>query len=87
MKLLSLPLLVMLSALAQAQNNPTKIYLDKSWKPISDPAEASYYRTVEPQDGKFMVHDYYINGQLQMEALCTAYQPKLKWEGVTKLYQ
>jgi TonB family protein len=81
--LLSLPLAVL------AQTAPRTVgYFNEEWKEVSEKELATYYRTVEDQpDGRFLVRDYYMSGQLQMEpTICTAYTPKLMWEGVAKLY-
>lgn len=85
-----LALIPLISCVLQirAQVPGTKmIYLNENWKRIEGAVGATYYRVVIPTpDGKFNVTDYYMSGQLQMEAICTAYDPKLIWEGVTKLY-
>lgn len=86
--ILALTLLTACVLQAGAQVPGTKmIYLNENWKRVEGAVGATYYRIVVPTpDGKFNVKDYYMSGQLQMETTCTAYDPKLIWEGMTKLY-
>jgi TonB family protein len=83
-------LLVCLHYLLIAQNKEPKIvgYFDAAWLKVTDKEEAVYYRTTEKMGGgKYLVKDYYMSGQLQMNpVICTDYYPRIRWEGVTKLY-
>jgi protein TonB len=86
-----LTLVVSLNVAAQEdttriQEDTTTLYFDKLWKPAKKRSDAAFYRTVAPRDGKYFVQDHYISGQLLMEALCTAYQPTLQWDAVTRFY-
>lgn len=65
---------------------PIAEYFDHEWKTVTDPAKASYYRTIEQNDRGFLVRDYYISGKLQMEAECTMVSPELMTEGKRVLY-
>jgi hypothetical protein len=64
---------------------PITEYFDKNWETTTDPATASYYRTVEQNDRGFLVRDYYISGKMQMEAECMEANP-LHREGRSILY-
>lgn len=71
---------------AHAQDAPVVGYFDEYWKPVSK-ENATFYRTAEPQGKLFLVRDYYMSGQPQMDpVLCTAYEPKLQFEASVKLY-
>lgn len=71
---------------AYAQDAPVVGYFDEYWKPVSK-ENATFYRTAEPQGKLFLVRDYYMSGQPQMDpVLCTAYEPKLQFEASVKLY-
>lgn len=63
-------------------------YFDSNWVEVTEKERATYYRTIEVQaGGLFLVKDYYMSGQLQMQpVLCKSYRPKLEWEGNTILY-
>jgi TonB family protein len=81
--LLSLPIITL------AQTEPRIVgYFNKDWKEVQEKDRAVFYRTVEDQpDGLYLVKDYYMSGQLQMQpVICKAYTPKLEWEGNTILY-
>jgi len=85
--LLFLTLLITLPLCGNAQAKPKiTAYFDKYWIKVKDPSQASFYRTVEKVNGKFMARDYYMSGQLQMEVLCDDVNPKLKWNGPAVLY-
>ncbi len=72
---------------AFSQSKPRiSAYFDKYWIKVNDPGKASFYRTVEKINGKFLAKDYYMSGQLQMEVLCDAVTPKLIWKGNAILY-
>ena len=70
MRLLLLPTFILYTAFAHAQSNSKTItYFDKDWQPVKKASEAVYYRTVEPQQGKYLVKDFYkATDTLQMEA-------------------
>lgn len=66
-------LLIALSA--HAQDAPVVGYFDEYWRPVSK-ENATFYRTAEPQGKLFLVRDYYMSGQPQMDpVLCTATNP------------
>src|SRR5260221_5519185 len=79
-------LIIYPSVSAFAQSTPEIVgYFDSGWS-RAPKEKAAFYRTVESVGDKYLVKDYYKSGQLQMEALCTAYEPKLIWKGNTLLY-
>lgn len=85
LSLLSALLLMISTVSAQRDPIPTSYY-DQNWKQVSKDS-ATYYRVAEPQGDKYLVRDYYMSGQLQMDpVLCTALKPKLMFEAVTTLY-
>lgn len=78
--LLSLPILTF------GQVMPDTVgFFDKHWKKTPR-VSAIYFRTVLKVPEGYQVRDSYMSGALQMEALCSAYEPKLEWEGNTVLY-
>lgn len=80
-------IIIVLSFSAYSQSKPPiTAYFDKYWTKVTDPDKATFYRTVEEVNGKFLAKDYYMSGQLQMEILCDAVTPKLMWEGKAILY-
>jgi TonB family protein len=82
-------LLLCLPVIVLAQPSP-KIagYFNKDWKEVQEKDKAFFYRTVEDQpDGLYLVKNYYMSGQLQMQpVICKVYAPKLEWEGNTIFY-
>ena len=81
--------LLLVSCLLVAQSQARIVsYFDAAWKPLIDSTGASYYRTIEDQpDGRFLAADYYISGELFMKpVICTAYLPKLVWDGQSTFY-
>jgi len=56
------------------------IYYDSDWKVISDKSNASYFRKIEDQPNNpkhFLVKDFYITGEVQMEAEMTSIDPEI----------
>jgi TonB family protein len=64
------------------------IYFDQSWNQTSK-EEASYFRLVSIDTSRilFMVRDYYLNGQLQMEGAFRSINPDLKIGKFTYWYK
>jgi TonB family protein len=87
MKRTRLSVLFVYSFLSAFSQSAAKIvgYFNAGWGRATE-GKAVFYRTAEPSGDRYLVKDYYKSGQLQMEALCTAYEPKLIWKGNTKLY-
>jgi periplasmic protein TonB len=84
---LGFTLLVGISSLVHAQEWSAVAYFDKDWQPAKDSLQAVYYRTVEPQQGKVLVKDFYrATRSLQMEALCSSISPKLVQDGLATFY-
>lgn len=74
------------SALSQDQQQ-NKMYFDQYWQPVKQSGLAMYYRTVTPQNGKYLVKDFYASTDtLQMEAWCSSVTPKLFQEGAATYY-
>jgi TonB family protein len=74
------------STLAQSDAGTVKLF-DKKWFPTRDTARAEYYRTVEQQDGKFLLKDYYFSTKsLYLEAVCSTLQPKPVYDGRATWY-
>ncbi|MBX2900848.1 MAG: TonB family protein [Cyclobacteriaceae bacterium] len=74
------------SALPQDQQQ-NKTYFDQYWQPVKQSGLAMYYRTVTPQNGKYLVKDFYASTDtLQMEAWCSSVTPKLFQEGAATFY-
>ena len=88
MRLLLLPTIILYTAFAHGQSNSKTItYFDKDWQPIKKANEAVYYRTVEPQQGKYLVKDFYkATDMLQMEAVCSSVTPKIVQDGPATFY-
>ncbi|MEJ7646155.1 MAG: TonB family protein [Chryseolinea sp.] len=62
-------------------------YFDKHWLPISSAEDAAFFRTVEEKERGFTVRDYYADTKKeQMVAECSAYTPKLIFNGTRTLY-
>ena len=78
-------IIVFHTAAVGQSSSDTVAYFDKYWTQVKR-RDASFYRMVEPAGQAYHVRDYYMSGQLQMEAICTAYLPKLKWDGNAVLY-
>ena len=88
MKLFSLIIFVLANIATHAQSNSkTTTYFDKDWQPVKKASEAVYYRTVEPQNGKYLVKDFYkATDTLQMEAECSSVTPRLVQDGPATFY-
>lgn len=69
-----------------SQENIPKKYFDRNWSPLKSSEGASYYRIAEKKDNLFIVHDYYISGKLQMDAVCSKIEPKLTTAGRSILF-
>ena len=68
---------------APAQNDT--IFYDDLWKK-SDKQLASYFRVAtEESEGKYLVKDYFITGELQMEGV-SRYPDSDNWEGKETWY-
>jgi len=81
--------LVSIPLLGQSQKKPAdkKQYFDADWQPVKDSTRAIYYRTVEQQQDKFLVKDFYRSpNQLQMVAICSQVTPKLVRDGEATFY-
>ncbi len=61
-------------------------YFDRDWEPVSDSTDATYYRVVNPLRKGYEVKDYFMTGELQMEALCSAISPELAQDGPAVTY-
>lgn len=71
--------------LAKGQSKEVTYY-NEYWQPIKK-AQAMYYRTVTPQNGKYLVRDFYAaTDTLQMEAECSSTSPKLIQHGAATFY-
>jgi TonB family protein len=88
MRLFFLIVFVLIMSDAHAQNNAKKVtYLDKDWQPVKKASEATYYRTVEPQQGKYLVKDFYkATDTIQMEAVCSKVTPTVIQDGPATFY-
>jgi len=88
MKLFSLIIFVLANIATHAQSNSkTTTYFDKDWQPIKKATEAVYYRTVEPQNEKYLVKGFYkATDTLQMEAVCSSVTPRLVQDGPATFY-
>jgi TonB family protein len=61
-------------------------YFDKDWAELPDKNGAAFYRTILETDETILVNDYFISGELQMEAMCSSIKPIMMREGVTIFY-
>ena len=88
MRFLLMHSLILVNFVSHSQSNSKTItYLDKDWQPIKKASEAVYYRTVEPQQGKYLVKDFYkATDTLQMEAVCSSVTPKIVQDGPATFY-
>jgi TonB family protein len=85
---LTISFLFLTVIIAHAQNDdPIIAYFDKNWVPTQHD-NAYYFRTAAEQpDGRWLVRDYYMASlRVQMEASCTAINPKLEYEGKATWY-
>jgi antitoxin component YwqK of YwqJK toxin-antitoxin module len=76
--LLFICIIYSLSVVCQEDNT---IYYDENWKEISDKSEAHFYRKIsESADNPkhFVVKDFYISGEIQMEAIYSSLDPEIK---------
>src|SRR5687767_12340260 len=71
---------------AQAPKENIIAYFDKKWQLVKDPTVATYYRTVTPRGEKYMVRQYFMSGELQMEAECRSYKSGLVYDGRRVIY-
>jgi TonB family protein len=78
--------LLITSSYCVGQAEMGKKYFDAFWRPVKNQKEAAYYRIAKKVDGNYLVQNYYMSGQLQMEALCSSIDPKITTIGKTKLY-
>lgn len=53
------------------------IYFDKDWKEC-EKVSALYFRLITTRDSLYQVNDYYLDGTLQMSALCSSINPEIK---------
>jgi len=88
MKFLYLQIFIIATVVAHAQRQSKNItYFDKDWQPVKKASEAVFYRTVEPQNGKYLVKDFYkATDTLQMEAVCSNVTPRLVQDGPATFY-
>ncbi len=75
MKLLLTLALILITSQVKTQELK-KIFLDKDFKTTKIKSEYKYYRTIQKTDSGFVVHDYFLNDQLQMSGLFS--DPELK---------
>lgn len=72
---------------AVAQEFEQKIaYFDAAFKPVTDPATAAYYRTVQLLPDHYLVRDYFASGNLHMVAECSSFSPDVIKEGEATWY-
>jgi len=79
MKNVLILLVLLLGIEAYSQESKT-IYYDSNWKVISDSKKASFYRKIgsSPNEkGHYLVKDYYITGEIQMDAVMSSYDPEI----------
>jgi antitoxin component YwqK of YwqJK toxin-antitoxin module len=60
-------------------------YLDADWFPCEKSAAIYYRKIVKDSTGKFLVTDYFMNGQIQMQGICTLVYPQCK-NGIFTFY-
>lgn len=56
------------------------IYYDSEWHVLPSKKNASYFRKIENNPNKekhYIIKDYYITGEIQMEAEMTSYEPEI----------
>ncbi len=62
-------------------------YFDKDWAITKYKENATYYRTIDKQEGKFLVKDFYAaSNTLQMEAVCSSLSPLVQDGSATWYY-
>jgi TonB family protein len=62
-------------------------YFDKDWATTKYKEGAYYYRTIDKQEGQFLVKDFYAaSNSLQMEALCSSVSPIVQDGSATWYY-
>ncbi len=55
------------------QEQPQKrTYFDQYWQPVPTAVNAMYYRTVTPQNGKYLVKDFFFLAELPVSGLPAA---------------
>jgi len=53
------------------------LFFNKKWR-ICQRSDAKYYRLIFRTDSIYIIHDFYLNGTLQMEAICSSADPEIK---------
>ncbi len=87
MKQITTLFLLLLSVFSFSQNIKT-IYYDAEWKVINNKKNATYYRNIEPYSKDkthFLVKDFYITGEKQMEAILSSIEPEIN-DGYSNFY-
>jgi antitoxin component YwqK of YwqJK toxin-antitoxin module len=82
-------LIVLISVLpvfAQTASEEKIAYLDKNYSPVTDPKAATYYRTLQTNDGGYIVRNYFMSGQVQMIAVCSEFTPNVIRHGEVKYF-
>lgn len=80
-----LPLFLRITFITAYSQSPP-LHSTLIWNPINSAKDAAYYRTIEQKAGSYLVRDYYISGEIEMEAPCSAVTPILIKDGKATWY-
>ncbi|WP_202015730.1 energy transducer TonB [Chryseolinea lacunae] len=80
-------ILLLISLIASGQDAELpREYFNHAWEVVSDPKDASYYRTVEEKEGLVLMNDYFISGQLEEHSEFRVVDGLLVKDGRTVIY-
>lgn len=57
---------------------PESVYFDSNWFPCEKPEAVYYRKIVKDSPGKFLVTDFFMNDQIQMQGICTLVYPRYR---------